>query len=297
MVERKTILSHDGVRISYQSLGEKGKRVVALANGLGGRLYAWAPLIEALLPEYRIISWHYRGLFSSETPKSIRRLAIPNHAEDLKQILDKEGVEEASVVGWSMGVQVALEFAVLYPEHLEKMVLINGTYGHALATGFQPLFPIPGMAMGLHYGIDFLRRHPKLTRWAGKLPATDAMSRILGQGYSLVRKNPQITPAFQQYVKDVLGESVSNYLRLFQELDAHSTIHHLPDITHPALIIWGDLDPLTPAYLSRRMKRRLKNSESVHYRLGTHFVLLEYPKKVSSRVKRFLDSTVIPVER
>ncbi|MBU2488264.1 MAG: alpha/beta hydrolase [Proteobacteria bacterium] len=295
-VDRKTVISHDGVRISYQSIGTGTEKVVALAHGLGGRLYTWAPLIEALMPEYRIIAWHYRGLFASETPKTIRRLAIPNHAEDLKQILDKEGIEKASVCGWSMGVQVALEFAVLYPERLDKMVLINGTYGHALATGFQPVMRIPGMTMGLQHGIDFLRRHPKLTRSAGRLPATPLVAGLLGQAYGALRRNPQIKQAIKQYTQDVLGESVNNYLRLFQELDAHSTIHNLPEINHPALVIWGDLDFLTPAYLSRRMKRRLKNAQSAHYRLGTHFVLLEYPKKVSGRIKKFLDSTVIPVD-
>jgi len=294
-VKEKCVTSHDGVKITYQSIGEGTGKVVALGHGLGARLYAWEPVLDALVPDYRVITWHYRGLYASETPKKIRHLSIPNHAEDLRRIMDAEKIEKLSIVGWSMGVQVGLEFAALYPERLDRLVLINGTYGHALETGFQPLFHLPYATYMLHEAIDALRNKEWLAKRVQAMASSQRIIEPLGTFYSRLRGNPQFKSVLRQYVNDVFGPSFKNYLRLFQELDAHSTYHNLKEINHPVLVIWGDLDFLTPAYLSRRMKRRLKNSQGYHRPLGTHFVHLEYPQKVPRRIKKYLDADVLKV--
>ncbi|MBI9075418.1 MAG: alpha/beta hydrolase [Desulfatibacillum sp.] len=293
-VVNKSLKTPDGVKISYQTLGtDKRKPVVCIAHGLGARLYAWAPILETILPQYRVITWHYRGLYQSETQEDVRRFAIGDHADDLKAILSKEKVDKAHIIGWSMGVQVALEFAHLYPDNLEKLVLINGTYGHALSTGFQPIFRIPYMADFLHVLIESLKSRKESASLIRKVATNKKVTGCLGAAYSALRGSPYFTEVLQQYADDVLGDSFNNYLRLFQELDAHSVYHNLPEILHPALVIWGDLDPLTPAYLSRRIRRRLVNAYSMRLWLGTHFVHLEYPKKVPKRILRFLGSHII----
>ena len=82
----------------------------------------------------------------------------------------------------------------------------------------------------------------------------------------------------REQASQVSGGSFGAYLRMFQELDAHSVYHHLREIPHPTLLISGSLDPLTPAYQSREMLRKMPNARQVRFPLGTHFVLLEYPQ-------------------
>ncbi|MBF0117966.1 MAG: alpha/beta hydrolase [Desulfobacterales bacterium] len=287
-VVQKTIISRDGVPISYQSLGAGTDRVIVLANGLGGRLYVWEPLIEKMYPEYRIITWDYRGLFESEVHSKIRRLSITNHAEDLATILDKEEIKNAVIIGWSMGVQVSLEFAYLFPEKAKKLVLINGTYGHALSTGFQPLVRIPWLNRYLHELIDLVKNTPIFLYLLEQQKNLKPLIWPVGIAYSYLRGNGKIKYAINQYVSDVLSTDISNYLRLFQELDAHSAYHYLREIKQPTLVIWGDLDLLTPAYQSKEIVRKMRNAKYVRFLLGTHFVLLEYPKEVSKHVADFL---------
>ena len=118
-VPRRTVESHDGLRLAYWVVGD-GPRTLLLANGLGGRLYAWEPLIRALYPQYRFITWDYRGLFESSSPSAAAICRSPHHAEDARAILDAEGVERAVVCGWSMGVQVGLELATLHPDRVRR---------------------------------------------------------------------------------------------------------------------------------------------------------------------------------
>jgi pimeloyl-ACP methyl ester carboxylesterase len=286
---KKTIAGTRDVdtRISYQKLGNRGPTMM-LASGLGGRLYIWEPLLEKFSDSWTFITWDYRGLFESDAPSRSRRLAVPNHAEDAIRILDAEGISSAVFVGWSMGVQVSLEIASLYPERVDKLVLLNGTHGHALSTGFQPLFRIPWLQVVLHEGIDWFQQQKRLQRLLGALGTSRLNCELIGGGYARLRGQPRIKALYRQYMEDIFATDFGNYLRLFQELDAHSAYHLLRQIPHPTLIITGLLDYLTPAYQSREMKRKMPNAEYLCIPGGTHFVLVEYPDRVVSRIERFL---------
>jgi len=287
--ERRSVISHDRerIQISYQVLGE-GNGTMVLASGLGGRLYIWEPILERFGARWRMITWDYRGLFESDAPSRIQRLAVNNHAEDILQILDKEGIERAVFVGWSMGVQVSLEFASIYPERVDKLVLLNGTHGHALTTGFQPLFRLPWFQKMFHELIDAVRGRRVVYRMLAALGTSSVNVDLIGGGYARLRRQQRIKALYRQYMEDIFTTDFGNYLRLFQELDAHSVYHHLRSIPHPALIISGGLDYLTPAYQSKEMRRKMPNAEHLHLKLGTHFVLAEYPDIVVDRIARFL---------
>lgn len=284
---RKRAVSEDGTGISYEVLGE-GSRVLLIANGLGGRLYAWEPLIEACWRDYRLVTWDYRGLFDSDTPAHPKRLAITNHAEDGLAILRAEGVSRAVLMGWSMGVQVSLELAATAPELVAGTVLLNGTYGHVLSTGFQPVFSVPFLPKRVHAFLEWLQRHPNASERLAMLARvaelpTGALLALLGGGQTAAFR-----AMVRQYFSDVLGPSFQNYLRLFQELDAHSVYHLLPRISAPALVISGALDPLTPAYQSREIARRMPNAEYISLLRASHFALMERPNDVVPAVLRFL---------
>lgn len=270
----KSTRSADGTALYYEILPARSPDAPALllANGLGGRLYTWEPLVAQFAGEYRILTWDYRGLYRSGNCERRRDLAIWKHAEDARAVLEAEGIRSAALVGWSMGVQVALETATAFPERVEGLVLLNGTHGHALETAFQPLFRFPWVARYLHGAIDRLCAHPRLVDTIRGVALSWLNASLVGSVYGAVRRNDRIAYTYRQYLNDIFGPWFKNYLRLFQELDAHSTYHFLPDIGQPALVISGGLDPLTPAYQSFEIARRLRNAEHFHIPLGTHFV-------------------------
>lgn len=287
-VRRRKLRARDGTTVAYETLG-RGPETIVLANGLGGRLYAWEPILDRFAARYRIVTWDYRGLFDSRTAGSLR-LSIRDHAEDLEAILDAERIRKAVLVGWSMGVQVILEFAHLFPARADRLVLINGTYGQVFSTSFQPIVHLAGLEWALHELIEYFKGHPKGRQWLISLLGNRRGVEWVGSALATLRKNPRIPDALRQYTHDVLGPDFKNFLHLFQELDSHSAYHHLPDLALPTLLISGGLDVLTPALQSRVMARRLPRAEHFHFPWGTHFVLLEYPREVSDRIERFLDA-------
>ena len=282
-------VSRDGTRIAYEALG-RGQRALLLANGPGGRHYSWTPLLDALWERYRLVTWDYRGLFGSGTPATARQLALTHHVDDALAVCAAEGIERCVVVGWSMGVQVGLDLAATRPALVGGLILVNGTYGHALSSGFQPLFPVPLLPKRIHAAIDFMRRTPGsagvLARVVRAIEAPTLALLALTAG----RRAVALAPLLRRYFDDVLGDDFENFLRLFQELDAHSVYHLLPEIRAPALVVSGLLDMLTPARQSREIAARLPDAEHLALARASHFALLERPELVVPAVQRFLDA-------
>ena len=285
--QRRTV-APDGTGIAYEVLGT-GTKTIVLANGLGGRLYAWMPAIEAFWSDYRIITWDYRGLFASESPKSKRQLSVAHHVDDISAILAAENVERAVFVGWSMGVQVSLDVAATSPEKVAGLVLINGTHGKVLSTGFQPFVSIPFLPKRLHALLDWLQDHEEVAHSLARVSRLAEIPMWLGMRLTAGPRTSELTPLLGRYMDDVLGPSFTNYLRLFQELDAHSTYHLLRHIEAPALIIAGMLDVLTPPYQSAEMARRIPDSEYIRLWRSSHFSMLERPEVVVPAMRRFLE--------
>lgn len=287
-LQRKRIVTEDGTRIHVEVLG-KGPRAILLANGLGGRLYAWRPLLDALWQTHRIITWDYRGLFDSESPSSRRQLTLAHHRQDALAVLDAEGVDKAVFVGWSMGVQVSLDVAATHPHRVAGLILINGTWGHVLHYGFQPLFTVPMLPRALHALIDWVSDHPAIAGLLATGSRVIELPTALMFGVTAGRRTLALRPMLRRYFDDVLGPSFVNYVRLFQELDAHSVYHVLREIDAPSLVVSGALDVLTPAYQSWRIHRRLPNAERLALWRASHFALLERPEVIMPRISRFLE--------
>ncbi|MCW8141796.1 MAG: alpha/beta fold hydrolase, partial [Planctomycetota bacterium] len=277
----------------YEVLGAASPSapVLVLANGLGGRLYAWEPLVERFSRTHRIITWDYRGLFRSGTPPRTKQLAVVHHAQDALRVLDQEGVARATFVGWSMGVQVSLEAALEHPDRVQRLVLLNGSYGHIFQTGLQPLVRLPFFHRLLHATVEQLVASPGAADLIGRLLRNELHVRATGVVLAALWGNPKLVDMYRQYLDDVFGASFENYLRLFQALDAHSVYHLLPEVRQPTLVISGLLDWLTPARMSFEIARRIPGAQHLHLPLGSHFAVLEKSPQVMDRIAGFLETT------
>jgi 3-oxoadipate enol-lactonase len=219
---------------------------------------------------------------------------VVHHVEDARSILDAEGIDRAVFMGWSMGVQVSLDTAASYPERVAGLVLLNGTYGHVLSTGVPAALRRALAAEAPARAARLPPRPPRARREAR--PRREA--RAVADGRRSCRSRRAATafrmkPLLARYFDDVLGKSFVNFLRLFQELDAHSVYHLLREIEQPALVVSGMLDALTPAYQSKEIARRMPNAEYLRLARSSHFSLMERPDVLVPRIRRFLSERVV----
>lgn len=285
-LKQKKVKSFDGTVIGYQTAG-RGKKTIILCNGLGGSVVAWKPFYEAFGDSCRFVSWDYRGLFHSAVPKDKERLTVADHAMDLSAIVKKEGIKRALVAGWSMGVQVCLEYYFKNPKIFAGMFLLNGTCGNPFQTALNnPLskYILPQVNELAHRIVPMVqgRLAPianRLIDWKGFITLVARLG--------LVHKNlnPEI---FQEVAHEMVSADLKIYHRIMRHLSRHSACLLLSRVRVPVLIVAGDEDILTPKSVAEKMAESIPGAELFIVPHGTHYSLLEFPDMINLRVGKFL---------
>jgi 3-oxoadipate enol-lactonase len=113
----------NGTRFHFEQAGS-GIPLI-LIHGLGLNLHMWDDQFTAFAAHYRVIRYDLRG-FGLSLPATP---AAFSHAEDLKGLLDYFNIERAHVLGLSLGGRIALDFSLMYPAFLDRLVLVDSALG------------------------------------------------------------------------------------------------------------------------------------------------------------------------
>lgn len=119
--------TNDGVRLSYEESGE-GAPVVFL-HEFAGDMRSWEPQIRDLGRRYRCIAINARGYPPSDVPEDPKSYSQDIAGDDVIAVLDHLDVDEAHIVGLSMGSGTALNIATRYRDRLCSLVLCGCGYG------------------------------------------------------------------------------------------------------------------------------------------------------------------------
>ncbi|HSK57442.1 MAG TPA: alpha/beta hydrolase [Actinomycetospora sp.] len=133
------MISRDGTRVRTWANGASGVPLV-ISNGFGAPPSAWPRLAE---PDcgFAAVSWWHRGLGGSERPEDRTRIRVEDHAADLEATMDAVGHERAVVLGWSLGVNVAFEFARTRPDRVAGILGVGGVPGRSVHAFGPPGLP------------------------------------------------------------------------------------------------------------------------------------------------------------
>ncbi len=277
----KRAASFDGTEIAYHVRGD-GPAVV-LANGLGGTYEAFRHVYAALGDRYKILSWDYRGLYRSGRPRDLATLKVPYHVRDLVMLLDREKVDRALFIGWSMGVQVNFELARRNRRRMAGIVVINGTYGSpfrtAMASRLARYVIPPALTLMKANANLFARASHVALGWNGLIPV---MARL-----GLVSHDVD-EDAMRAVADEFRTLDFGIYSDMLRALGAHDARDLLPDLDLPTLIITGDRDLMTPVFTARKMNRMIRGSRLIIVAGGTHYTPVEFPHIIADELHRFL---------
>jgi pimeloyl-ACP methyl ester carboxylesterase len=135
-------LRHDSQRLAYTDYGE-GPRLTVLLHGLLLNQRMHDALAEALAERgNRVVTLDLLGHGRSDRPLDMWRYSMPEFGREVVALLDHLEVEEAVVLGTSLGANATLEMAALAPERLRGMIIEMPVLDSALlgcALAFTPL--------------------------------------------------------------------------------------------------------------------------------------------------------------
>ena len=116
----------NGQRIRFDDSGGGGPPVI-LSHGFLMDREMFAPQIDALSGEFRVITWDERGF--GETEYDGKPFTYWDSASDCLGLLDHVGIEEAVLGGMSQGGFLLLRAALLAPKRVRALVLIDTQAG------------------------------------------------------------------------------------------------------------------------------------------------------------------------
>ncbi|MEA2148828.1 MAG: hypothetical protein QOD69_658, partial [Solirubrobacteraceae bacterium] len=145
---------HNGHRIAYTEFGS-GPRTCVLVHGLLLSQLMHEPLARDLAARgNRVVTIDLLGHGRSDRPREPCNYSMPGCAEQVVGLLDHLAVDEAVVLGTSLGANTALEVCLLAPGRVRGMVIEMPVLDHALVAcvvAFTPLM------VGLSVGEPLLR--------------------------------------------------------------------------------------------------------------------------------------------
>jgi 3-oxoadipate enol-lactonase len=241
----------NGVGLYWERTGS-GPRLL-YCNGSGTTLEAARPVLDLLAAEFDLLTWDYRGLGRSAPLTGPYTMA--DLAADAAGVLDVAGWATCRMLGVSFGGMVAQEFAVTYPERVERLALACTSAGGGGGSSYplQKLLEVPPderAAAQLKLADSRWDQH-----WLDTHPADRALVERLAAG-GQDREDPAVAAAYQAQLEARAG---------------HDVWDRLGAITCPALVGYGRYDGIAPAQNSIAIASRIRGAELRGYEGGHGF--------------------------
>jgi 3-oxoadipate enol-lactonase len=229
-----------GARIHYTVRGEAGAGpAVVLLQGLGLSSRFWFDIPELLAPRH-VLAIDNRGTGASDKPRRLWRMGTM--ADDVIAVLDHAGVEDAFVVGISMGGMIAQHVALRHPTRVRGLVLFATT---------------SGFLMGALPEIAALRRLLMLPL-GGPDAATNLTRLLLPES-----KWGRAREIFREWPRAMRDDPTAphTFAAHFFAASTHLVTRQLRHIVCPAIVVAGSHDSLIPMRNARVLAERIPRAE------------------------------------
>jgi 4,5:9,10-diseco-3-hydroxy-5,9,17-trioxoandrosta-1(10),2-diene-4-oate hydrolase len=131
-------ISVNGVQTRYWEAGSRGGPVLVLIHGLGGYIENWFFNFAPMSQQFRVYALDMFGFGRTDKPDNKRLYVYREFARFLHSFMQELRISEASLCGHSLGGGIALQFSLLFPEMVNKLVLIgSGGLGHRAYWGLH----------------------------------------------------------------------------------------------------------------------------------------------------------------
>lgn len=288
----KTIALSNGETYAYREKGT-GDKVLILLHGNTSSSLFFDELIE-IMPEeeYRIIAPDMRGF--GETTYITPVTTIKDFSDDLKLLVDALNLNSFTLLGWSAGGNMAMQFAIDNPKYVSKLIL--------MASGSIKGYPIQKKNFfGRAITGEFISTREEMAKLMK--PAVDAYSKkkatlvkmIFDKKFFIVKKPEK--QRFEAYIEEVYKQrnlvDINMGLISFNISHEHNGVVEgsgkVDEIVAPTLIIHGDKDNVvTKQMLEENVKGFGEKAKLVMLNNCGHAVVTDCPDQLAQEIKTFI---------
>jgi pimeloyl-ACP methyl ester carboxylesterase len=264
MAQARTI-DAAGLTIAYREAGAGAP--LLLLHGIGAAAESFAPQLESLARDFRVIAWDAPG-YGGSSDHSEPRPTPAHYAEAAVALLDALQIERAHVLGHSLGALIAASLARRHPMRVARLILVSAASGYALT---------PGAA----YPLALQSRLDDLEKLGPAGMAEARAARLCA---------PDARPAALAAVRRVMAQIRPTGYRQAVALLAQGEIaRDLPHISCPTLVLCGARDVITPPDRVRALTALLRDGRYRELPGLGHACYVEAPDAFAAALHEFLE--------
>jgi pimeloyl-ACP methyl ester carboxylesterase len=268
-----------GHALCYRTGGEGP--ALLLVHGIAGRAENWDPILPALARTHTVIAPDLPGHGISGKPPG--DYSIGALASAMRDLLVYLGHEHATVIGHSLGGGVAMQYAYMFPERCERLVLISsGGLGPDVSLILRAA-ALPGadLFLSVTAGAAGKVGGPvgKALGAVGLRPNADVAE--VARGFASLA-DAETRMAFLSTLRSVIGTNG-------QRVDASNRLYLAAEM--PTLIVWGENDPIIPASHGERAHEAMPGSRLLVLPGAGHMPHFDDPMGVSGALLEFIEET------
>ncbi len=253
---------------AYEISGPVDAAVLVLVHGLGLNRHVWNGYVSRFAQRYRVVSYDLYGHGESASPPE--KPSLTTFSEQLLGLLDELGIEQCSIIGFSLGGMINRRFAMDHPERLRAMAILNSPHER----GDDAQKQVEKRATDSVAGGPGATLDATIERWFTK---------------DYRRAHPDFITTVRNWV---LANDADNYALCRQVLafGVVELIRPQPPITHPTLIITCENDSGSTPSMSQAIASEINGSQIVIVPELQHMGLCENPSFFIAAIVEFMDS-------
>jgi pimeloyl-ACP methyl ester carboxylesterase len=258
----------------YDLRGPESGRPVVLVHGFTVPYFIFDPTFNFLVEAgYHVLRYDLFGRGFSDRPHVKYNLDF--FVRQLKELLDALNFQQVDLIGLSMGGAIASAFAVEFPDHIRKLILID-------PVGIQP------MPLSWIYKAAIL---PGISELILGLAGTEKMVQGLASDFF----DPEHVKMFQDQYR--VQMQYHGFKRAILSTLRNKAVDGVPDVYQrlgkldvPVLLFWGRNDRTLPLEQSRDILSAVPRAEFHIIENCGHIPHYERPEEVNTIIQGFLSS-------
>jgi pimeloyl-ACP methyl ester carboxylesterase len=273
-------LTIEGHRIAYTVTGSPSNPPILFLHGIMSHRGVWSRTIETFQQDFYCVAIDHLGFGDSDKPKD-GDYSIAKQAERALKVASHFGFDKFSVIGHSMGGQIATYLASsLAPQRVRKLVSVDGVVTGKLsnrAENLNRLLIVVGEKIPAIYNLTFtvFNSSKPLAHWAFQV-WFDKNTDLPFDSWEIDRR------------KATNPECAHSTPKAWDSLSATDLTPHLKNIVAPTLVIFGKQDGTVPVEQACLFKEQLPAAQLVVIENCGHFPMYEKFDEYVAPLKTFL---------
>ncbi|MBY0124297.1 alpha/beta fold hydrolase [Bacillus sp. S/N-304-OC-R1] len=266
------IIHLNGNDIYYENYQQhsSSKETIVLLHGFLSSSFSFRRLIPFLTKEYNVISIDLPPFGKSGKSRQYK-YSFKNLAMTVVKLVESLGLQKITLLGHSMGGQIALYIAHIRPDLVEGVILL-------CSSGYLKKSK-PSLILASY--LPFF--HLFVKRWLERSGLENNLKLVV-HNQSMIDKEME-----EGYLAPFLEDDIFLALtKLIRDREGDLTSEILKDIQVPCLLIWGDEDRVVPLHTGKKLHEDLNRSQLIVLRETGHLIPEERPEEVFHYIKEFI---------